>query len=230
MNKSEKLSLPARRKARRALAATALTLTAALGSGVTSARAKTLSPEKPRQHAQSFSLRERQKTTENNLLNQIGVGFFRGALLLHPVKRDTGGTKYSPDQSGGTAYPDNNVVEEEVILNPLLVYKGSPKDQFGHDDITNGDYYFGIITHRSSGRPQVKLIKFNPDNMKLVADMSSNTYQESVVFQSDKLGNIKIDGPMTAPDGRLDAGSVPLTNPFNSEQPLQIGFVAHPKG
>jgi hypothetical protein len=107
------------------------------------------------------------------------------------------------------------------------VFRGNPKDEFRHQDLTNGDYAFGEID-RSTG--DVRLITFNPATMKLVPwSMENGPLVVSFIFQSDKAGYLNLNEPLTSSDGRTKLHGGPLTDA--SGQPWQIGLeVPHPKG
>jgi hypothetical protein len=228
MNKSPETSQPTKRKlpraVKRGLAGAALTVTAALAPAVATAQAEKGVVEKLHSYIPTRVL---EKQAKQRLRNQQDLGAFNGVLLLDS-SYNNGGTPYSSTTSGGASYPNGgNTTESEVIEHPVVVFRGNPKDEFGHDNLTNGDYAFGEID-RPTGN--LKLINFDPATMKLVPwSMENGPLVKNFIFQSDKAGNLNLNEPLTSSDERTKLHGGPLTDA--SGQPWQVGLeVQHPKG
>ena len=200
MNKSPELVKPKRKlpkAVKRALAGTALAVTAALAPAVSTAQAEKGVVEKLRSYIPTRVL---EKQTKQRLRNQQDLGAFNGVLLR--------------GQAG-------------VVEHPVVVFRGNPKDKFGHDNLTNGDYAFGEIA-RPSGN--LTLLKFDPVTMKLVPwSMENGPLVKNFIFQSDKAGRLNLNEPLTSTDERTKLHGGPLTDAAG--QPWQVGLeIKHPKG
>jgi hypothetical protein len=227
MNKSPETTKPKRqlsKAVKRGLAGAALTVTAALAPGIAPAQAEKGVIEKLHSYIPTRVL---EKQTKHRLGQQQDLGAFNGVLLLE-TNYNNGGTPYSSMTSGGASYPNGgNTTKSEVIEHPVVVFRGNPKDEFGHNDLANGDYAFGEID-RPTG--DVKLITFNPETMKLVPwSMENGPLVKNFIFQSDKAGHLNLNEPLTSSDGRTKLHGGPLTDA--SGQPWQIGLdIPNPKG
>ena len=227
MNKSPETTKPKRKlpkAVKRGLAGAALTVTAALAPAVSTAQAEKGVVEKLHSYIPTKVL---EKQTEQRLRQQQDLGAFNGVLLLE-TNYNNGGTQYSPTTSGGATYPNgSNTGQAEVIEHPVVVFRGNAKDEFGHDNLVNGDYAFGEID-RPTG--DLKLINFDPETMKLVPwSMENGPLVENFIFQSDKTGHLNLNEPLTSSDGRTKLHGGLLTDA--SGQPWQIGLdVPNPKG
>jgi hypothetical protein len=223
MNKSEKLALPGKKTVKRAAAATAIALTAAMGQGVATANAETASRSTKLHNTISTRVLDRQ--IEESLRKQRDLQAFNG-ILLFSSDYNNGGTEYTPVIAGGNSYPaDATTNSGRGIEHPIVVFRGNPKNRFGHNDLTNGDYEFGLID-RTTG--DVKLIKFDPKNMVLVSWAPENESQlVNFIFQSDN-GTLNFNEPLTSTDDRTRLHGGPLTDA--SGQFWQVGREISPRG
>lgn len=180
-------------------------------------------PEKLRSY---ISTRVLDKWANRRMRTQQDLQAFNGVLIINK-SYDNGGTEATPTPSGGTVYPNgSNTIGGDTIKDPVVVFRGSPKDEFGHNDLTNGDYAYGAID-RKTGR--IKLIPFDAETMVLVpATMEDGPLVKNFIFQSDKAGHLNFSEPLTSSDERTKVHGGPLTDA--SGQPWQIGLEIHPKG
>jgi len=228
MNKFEARLQPSKKitgALRKGLAVSALSVTAALAPGVVTAQAEKGTVEKLKTHIPTKVL---EKQATQSLHQQRDLVAFNGILLFESAYNN-GGSQYNPMAAGGNVYTDSNVTKiGEGIEHPVVVFRGNPKNEFGHNDLTNGDYTFGEID-RPTGK--VKLINFDPKTMKLVPwtmEGSDGPLLENFIFQSDKAGNLNFDEPLTSSDNRTRLHGGPLSDATG--QPWQVGLEVSPKG
>ena len=105
------------------------------------------------------------------------VAYLRGTLGYDKKIQDDQGHKH-------TAY--------RQIENPLLVYRGNPKKQFGHNDVTgkdSGHYAFGTLRIDKEGQPHVRLHKMGDDSVRFIPSDLEQTVG-SVQFEKTAKGII----------------------------------------
>ncbi len=212
--------------AKRGAGAAALTLTLAALAPVAAQAEKGPRPEKLRSY---ISTRVLGRQVNQDMKNRRDLQAYNGVLIINS-SHDNGGTEATPTPSGGTTYPAaSQTIDGPVIEHPVTVFRGNPKNRYGHDDFTNGDYEFGEITRGK--KPHIKLIEFNPATMDLVpGSMEDGPLVKNFIFQSDKTGHhLNLDEPLTSSDDLTRLHGGPLTDA--SGQPWQIGYEhPHPKG
>jgi hypothetical protein len=172
---------------RRRLATAALTLTAAFAaSPAVKAEASTHKAHRQHeQHQRYQSLSSLRAQTIERLARQEPLAFFNGSLSAAATPNHTPSAQ-DPSFVGG-------------VSKPLVIYRGNPKDQNGHNDLTNGDYVFGYINH-SSDKPNVTLFPFDKQTMHLIPNTDGEPKVEDVVYPSDGSGGLDFNRPL-APIG-----------------------------
>jgi hypothetical protein len=230
MNKSPETTQPKRKLSgafKRGLAGAALTVTAALAPGVATAQAeKGPVSEKLNSYIPTRVL---EKRANQDMLNQRDLVAYNGVLIINS-SYNNGGTEATPIPTGGTTYPNaSQTIDGKVIEHPIRVFRSDPKNQFGHNDFTNGDYEYGKLIRGK--KPHIELIKFDSSTMELVPwSMEDGPLVSNFIFLSDnKAGHLNLNEPLTSSDGRTKLHGGPLTDA--SGQPWKIGYEhPHPKG
>ena len=209
--------------AKRGAGAAALTLTLAALAPAVALAEKGPKPEKLRSYIPTGVL---DKRVNHRMRTQQDLQAFNGVLIINKGY-DNGGTEATPTPSGGTVFPKGSqTIEGITVKDPVIEFRGNPKDEFGHSNLTNGDYAYGVIDRKTD---RIKLIPFDPDTMVLVpATMEAGPLVKNFIFQSDKAGHLNLDEPLTSSDDRTRVHGGPLTDA--SGQPWQIGLEIHPKG
>ena len=101
-----------------------------------------------------------EKRTEKRINQDKVVAFYDGTLTISPSDTpSTGGAPYAPE-TGGASYSPKTV----VIENPLIVYRGNPRDDLDHKRLLGGDFAFGSIG-RASSQADVTLYPFDAQEM-----------------------------------------------------------------
>lgn len=101
-----------------------------------------------------------EKRTEKRINQDKVVAFYDGTLTISPSETpSTGGAPYVPE-TGGASYSSKAV----VIENPLIVYRGNPRDNLDHKRLLGGDFAFGSIG-RASSQADVTLYPFDAKEM-----------------------------------------------------------------
>jgi hypothetical protein len=212
----------------RGLAGAALTVTAAMAPAVSTANAEKGPAEKKLSHY--IPTRVLRKQADADLKEQIDLGAFNGALITNRGVPN-GGTEATPTPSGGTTYPTASLTYTgKVFEHPIIMFRGNPKDQFGHNDYTNGDYAFFKLVRGK--HPHVEPIKFNPATDVVepwTMEGSDGPEVRPFIFQSDKAGHLNLSEPLTSPDWQSRLHGTPLTDSMG--QTWKIGLeIPSPKG
>lgn len=143
----------------------------------------------------SVKARETQRTTER-LNKQAPLSFYTGSLVMK-VTSETGGIT-AVDTAGGQAFPNGVVSTTKIVEKPFAIFRGNPKDKFGHNGLSSGDYDFASMD--STGK--ITVYPFNTETMKLIpsANPDDSTLQ-NVVFPRRGDGYLDFSQPLSSLKG-----------------------------